>query len=289
MEALLYSVAVISALLILSGIYLLVKRVRGHKSAIEIKGFGTIKTAHHGVALVFLGIVLFAQSLTGLQQRDELKRNLDRLENSNALIVSFLAPSLLANTAFQNYFKTAPADQQQAILQRTLDMLRPEFRRVTDAKRTGFRGEDFGDVASLYNFLLSVYSKDGSGLYYKGEVQRLLRKRHLMRENFNLYLSNAPAPKAALSGLKAQAYFDERTAWVQHLLANDFLCEAVQSSNPETRNDLLQRVWEKAGEIRKYRPQGFDAGETALSTTNLERAVRDGIDKIPKPACPEMR
>lgn len=289
MDVLIYGVAAISALLVVSGIYLLAKRVHGHKSTIEIKGFGTVKTAHHGVALIFLGIVLLAPLLSTVQQRDELKRNLEQLRNSNALIVSFLTPSLLANTAFQNYFRTAPADQQQAILQRALDMLRPEFRRATDAKRTGFREDDFGDVASLYNFLLNVDSKDGSGLYYKGEVQRLLRRRHLMRENFNLYLNNAPGPKAVLTGLKAQGYPDERTAWIQHLLANDFLCEAIQTFNPATRRDLLKRVGEKVDVIRQYRSQDFDAGETTLSTKNLERAAKEGIDKIPRPVCPEMR
>ena len=288
MEALLYSGPAVGALLVLTGIYLLFKRVRGFKTEIEIGGFGTVKTVHHGLALTFLGVMLFHQSLTALQQRDELKHSLEQLEKSQALIVSVLKPSLLADTAFQSYFKAAPRNQQEAILGRAIGMLRPEFRRVTDHKRSEFEEGDFGEVASIYNFLFEVDPNDGSALYYKGEVKRLLRKRSLMRENFYLYLTHAPAPKVTLPGLRSLGYFDERTGWVHHLLANDFLCEALQASDPQGRADLLRIVERHEGQVRAYWGEGFNGGETTLSTKSLARAVNEGLDKIPRPKCPPM-
>ena len=110
-----------------------------------------------------------------------------------------------------------------------------------------------------------------------------------MRENFNLYLTYASAPGERERGLRALGYFDERTAWINHLLANDFLCEALQAaSDPAGQRVLFQRVEDKVKQVRAYRPQGYDAGETTLSTASLERATKDGLDKIPGPKCPEM-
>jgi hypothetical protein len=288
MDALLYSGPIVGLVLILAGIYLLIKRVRGFQTEVEIAGFGTIKTVHHGLALTFLGVALLLQSSTALQQRDELKRSLEQLKGSQALIVSFLKPSLLADTAFQNYFKAAPQNQQEAILRRAIGMLRPEFRRVTDSKRSEFEEKDFGNVSSIYNFLFEVDPNDGSALYYKGEVQRLLRKRYLMRENFHLYLTHAPAPKAIQPELRTLGYFDERTAWIHHLLSNDFLCEALQASNLQGRSDLLRLVEKHAKGVREYRAEGFNGGETTLSTENLERATKEEPNKIPRPKCPVM-
>lgn len=288
MNAFLYSSTIVGSVLVLAGIYLLIKRARGFQAEVEIAGFGSIKTVHHGLALTFLGVILLLQSLTALQQRDELKHSLEQLKDSQALIVSFLKPSLLADSAFQNYFKAAPQNQQEAILRRAIGMLRPEFRRVTDNKRSEFEEKDFGEVASIYNFLFEVDPNDGSALYYKGEVKRLLRKRYLMRENFHLYLTHAPAPNVIQPGLRGLAYFDERTAWIHHLLANDFLCEALQSSDPRGRSDLVRLVEKHVEQVREYRAEGFNGGETALSTKNLERAVKEGLDKVPRPKCPAV-
>jgi hypothetical protein len=168
-------------------------------------------------------------------------------------------------------------------------MLRPEFRRITDVKQSDFEEKDFGDLRSIYNFLLGVDPNDGSALYYKGEVQRLLRRRSLMRENFNLYLTHASAPGVTEPGLRALGYFDERTAWINHLLANDFLCEALQAaSDPVGQRVLFQRVEDKVKQVRAYRRQGLDAGETTLSTASLERVTKEGLDTTPRPKCPEM-
>lgn len=288
MEALLYLGTLVGILLIFAGIFLLIKRVGGHQSEIEVVGLGSIKTTHHGVALSFLGVVLILQATTALIQRDELKRSLNELKRSNALIVSFLTPSLMADTAFQNYFKATIRSQQEAILARAIGMLRPEFRKVTDEKQAMFEEKDFGSVASIYKFLLGVDARDGSALYYKGEVQRLLRRRHTMRENFNLYLTYAPARGLVLPGISGLGYFDERTGWVNHLLANDILCEAFQTSDPAGQRELLQHLDDKVKQERIYWQKGFDAGETTLSTSTLERAAKDGLDKIPRPKCPSM-
>lgn len=288
MDALLYSGPLLGTVLVLAGLYLLIKRVRGFKTQVDIAGFGTIKTVHHGLALTFLGVILFTQSLTALHQRDELKRSLDQLQHSQSQIVSFLTPSLLAETAFQGYFKAAPHNQQEAILQKAVGMLRPEFRRVTDNKKSAFEEKDFKHLASIYDFLFSVDPNDGSALYYKGEVQRLLRKRYLMRESFYLYLTHAPAPKETLLGLKALGYTDERTAWINHLLANDFLCEALQKFDPKGQAELLQLVSRHIERVKNYRTGGFNSGETTLSTETLGRAIKEGINNIPKPKCPAM-
>ena len=287
MEAQAYGGFLLGVLLAMLGIYLLFKRVRGHKTEINVAGFGTIKTTHHGMTLTFLGVALVVQAQTVLIQQNELNRSYEQLKNSQAFIVSFLTPSLLADTAFQNYFKVAPSSQQEAILRRANGMLRPEFRRVTDMKQSNFGEQDFAALASVYNFLFALDPNDGSALYYKGEVARLLRRRHLMRENFNLYLSHAPAPHSPMPPLIALGYFDERTGWIHHLLANDFLCETI-SAAPTSRHDLRERVRDHVKGERAYWVKGFSPGETTISTDALERTIEEGFNNKSMLKCPDM-
>jgi hypothetical protein len=287
MDALLYSGAVLGAVLALYGAVLLGRRLRGHTSEIELAGFGKVTTAHHGVALVFVGAAMIWQSTSGLAQRDELARTADRLRRSEEMLVAFVSPALLREPGFRSYFAAASPELREAIVRRAMGALNPEFRRVADAKQPVFAEDDFAAVRAIYDFLLADDSRNGTALYYKGEVHRLLRKPFLMRESFDLYLAQAPEPGARLPGVKGLQYFDERTAWVHHLLANDYLCEALQTASlkSDTRPDL-KMVLAEAETARKYHRDGFAASETMLSTETLEKAATKGLGAVPRPRCP---
>jgi len=283
MEALLYAGAALGAVLALAGVVILARRVRGHKAEIEIAGFGKIKTTHHGMALVFVGAALIGQSVTALQQRDDLRRTVEQLKRSEELLVSFVTPALLGDTAFRNYFVVATPGQREAIVRRAMGLLYPEFHRVTDVKQSRFEEKDFAAVRAIYDFLLEDDPRNGSALYYKGEAYRLLGRPFIMRESFFYYLDQAPAPGGRLPGVKGLQYFDERTAWIHHLLANQFLCEALQGA--PAKPDLKLVAAQVEG-VRKYKRDGFIAGETTWSTDAMERAVKEGVIGMKLPRCP---
>jgi hypothetical protein len=282
MDALLYSGAVLGAVLALAGVVFLARRIRGYRAEIDLAGFGKITTTHHGLALVFVGAALVAQSYSGLQQRDDLRATLDRLKRSEEMLVAFVSPTLLREPGFRSWFTAAAPEVREAIVRRAMGMLNPELHRVTDAKQAAFAEDDFAAVRAIYDFLLADDPGNGSALYYKGEVQRLLKKPFLMRESFGLYLAGAPGPGGRLAGVKGLQYFDERTAWVHHLLANDYLCEALQTASGKPD---LKMVLAEAESVRQYHRDGFTASETMLSTDTLEKAALKGTAAISRPRC----
>lgn len=286
MEPLLYSGAVLGALLAIFGAGLLARRVRGYKAEIDLAGFGKITTTHHGLALVFVGAAVIWQSYTGLAQREELRATVDRLKRSEEMLVAFVTPSILRDPGFRAYFTAASPGLREAIVRRAMGMLNPEFHAVTDRKQSSFGEDDFAAVRSVYEFLLADDPGNGSALYYKGEVYRLLRKPSIMRENFHAYLDRAPQPGGRIPGVKGLQYFDERTAWVHHLLANDYLCEALQTASlgSDKRPDL-KMVLAEAESVRRYRRDGFMASETMVSTEALEKGAAKGVWAAPRPRC----
>src|SRR5262249_50700837 len=114
MEALIYAMGALGALITVAGLTLLFRRVRARETELQVAGFGKIRTGHHGVALVFLGAVLFLQSASHAKQRGHLQATVEQLERSQQLIVAGLTPSLIADQAFVGYFRGAPSSQQAA-------------------------------------------------------------------------------------------------------------------------------------------------------------------------------
>ena len=282
MEPLLYSGAALGGLIAAVGLVLLARRVRGHKAEIDLGGFGRIATTHHGLALVFVGAAMMWQSAAGLAQRDELRATVDRLKRSEEMLTAFVTPSLLRDPAFRSYFAAASPELREAVVRRAMGMLNPELHAVTDRKLSGFGEDDFATVRAIYDFLLADDPRNGSALYYKGEVSRLLKKPFAMRESFGLYLAQAPDPGGRIAGVKGLQYFDERTAWVHQLLANDYLCEALQT--PGGKPDL-KMVLAEVESVRKYHHDGFTASDAMLSTEALEKVAAKGAGAAARPRC----
>ena len=282
MEPLLYSGAALGGLIALVGLVLLARRVRGHKAEIDLGGIGRIATTHHGVALVFVGAAMVWQSYAALAQRDELRATVDRLKRSEEMLVAFVTPSLMRDPGFRSYFAAASPELHEAIVRRAMGMLNPEFHAVTDRRQSAFAEDDFATLRAIVDFLLADDPHNGSALYYKGEVSRLLKKPFVMREYFGLYLAQAPEPGGRIPGVRGLQYFDERTAWVHQLLANDYLCEALQTA---TGKPDLKMVLAEAESVRKYHRDGFAASETMLSTEALEKAALKGPAGLPRPRC----
>jgi hypothetical protein len=122
--------------------------------------------------------------------------------------------------------------------------------------RQQYQFQRFDCVANIARALLEVDQDNGHGLYYFGEVwnvrsiqdpAREVYLRARMREAFRRYLSVernlADSEKdgtAAACYLRSKGYCAERTAWINHLMAIDFLRMARNESDRDTKIKMLR-------------------------------------------------
>src|SRR5207237_681711 len=85
---------------------------------------------------------------------------------------------------------------------------------------------DFAHVDRLIDFLFALDPNSGTGWYYRGEARRRAGSAELGRDAFKQYLAvekSLPPEDRRTNKASLRGYFPERTAWIQHLLARDYL------------------------------------------------------------------
>ena len=71
----------------------------------------------------------------------------------------------------------------------------------------------------------------------------------------------------------------QRTAWIYHLLANDFYARAMAQSDRRHRTTDLTRAGEVLVEARKYgRPEGGEGFDQCIPTTILAEKIAEALD-----------
>lgn len=138
--------------------------------------------------------------------------------------------------------------------------------------------EEFKTLNGLIDFLLAIEPRDGHGLYYRGEAQRLLHRKDKngagylgSHDAFYKYLNQAEILKGENGsrpigcGDDALGYCPERTAWIANLLAQDFYRTAQAKEEEKRKGDLC-----KAAEYAEF----------ALKLRN-EKEFRDPIQGTP--------
>jgi len=94
---------------------------------------------------------------------------------------------------------------------------------------------DYGHIDEITSFMLSVDPNNGHALYYNGQEKRARKMLGSSQEDFFKYLEvehGLPDSERGGSTLRKECYdrakgfCKQRTAWIQHLLANDFIEEA---------------------------------------------------------------
>jgi hypothetical protein len=134
----------------------------------------------------------------------------------------------------------------------------------------------FEPVLDLAALLADVDQENGHALYYEGEAYRSLGSRTFMRGALQRYLAAADRHVEAEKGPAAECYehpsgyCGERTAWINHLMANDYYNESPTSNNLGTAFKYEQQVL-------AIRPQGFYGLKTIKSSCDLLQRIADGI------------
>ena len=176
-----------------------------------------------------------------------------------------------------------------------VDDLRLEYPKVRDSLAHG--SGDFGKVDKDVDVILKLEPRNGHGLYYQGEIKRIKNKLlfdsqsciiasrlasdpgplHPFETDFLRYLDIEKAlPDEDRRGnytgetcySRTLGYCDERTAWINHLLANDFFEEGMLSHDPAIKADKLHRALKYAETARdNYRDEHNQPGFTQCTPT----------------------
>ncbi len=226
-----------------------------------------------------------------------------------ALLVGTSAPWWLRYVRGSSAETDAPAGPRASELVTLAQRLREEFAETRTKLEQSHAVT--ADVTSLHARVAALRTLDpanGHAWYFAGESARLGNPtlftfsgcvRPLAepvdldgyQRDFNRYLDVArTVPKNASddsSGLYcytlANGYCTQRTAWVQHLLANDLYEEARVATDSADRAAKLSRARAYVAEATKWRrPDGQVGFEQCRDTIQLQRAIDDELTRFPQ-------
>lgn len=157
--------------------------------------------------------------------------------------------------------------------------------------RQRFNLRDFDCVSGLATVLLEVDQDNGHGLYFLGEALRAKAKqdstqanifRGQMRSFFFRYLDNESNlalgdrdGNAAVCYERENGYCKERTAWINHLMANDYYQQAQDTVDKEIKMHHLQRALKFVDNDLKF--GGFDE---ILPSKALKHKISEELDSL---------
>ncbi len=159
-------------------------------------------------------------------------------------------------------------------------LLRLSGRKLQEQYREGH----YSYVSDLAALLLGFDPDNGHGLYYAGEIWRMRRNSSEMRTNFKRYLAFGPGlPASERSGDsrkcydRAKGYCKERTAYINHLLANNFYAEALRTRDKSNRAADLEEALKYANEALRLWKGGFPRDKTTLATSVIRERATEAL------------
>ena len=187
-----------------------------------------------------------------------------------------------------------PTSGKEAQILQLADELRKEFGNALQAlARTSVA--DFSGAQSVLERLKELDDRNGHVWYFSGEIKRLsLHARftpegcvrdfgadprdflNSYHDDFRQYLEierslptseTGGSPGVLLCRDRPKGFCVQRTAWINHLLANDLFREAEATANKLDRVAKVKRAKEFANEALRYTPTGGEAGFTECIPT----------------------
>ncbi len=133
---------------------------------------------------------------------------------------------------------------------------------------------DFTHIDDIIRFILTVDPLNGHALYFNGQAKRARKMPGAGQHDFFQYLEVEEGLSAKERGestardvcyQRMKGYCRQRTAWIQHLLANDYAREASNTKNCE----LFQKAKNYATKALVNFPGGFTGEGQGISTTQV--------------------
>lgn len=172
------------------------------------------------------------------------------------------------------------------IILESAKILREEWRTNILANEPAQR--DYTHTDELVKLILDIDRNNGHALYYAGESKRkqgVLGGRH---QDFNKYLEveEKLPPEARGNSTDQEVCYEEprgyckqRTAWIQHLLAKDYLEMGRKETDREKKREALHTALKRAHEALDNFPGGFNADGQG-STKAIERESADELKRL---------
>jgi hypothetical protein len=145
----------------------------------------------------------------------------------------------LLQNDLKHYVEALPSDSTAEILKKASEILVNRFaegaKSAIDAKRA-FRPEDFYSAQDVISFMSGLDRSNGHALYYSGEIARKTGDPDNGHQQFFRYLETESTlgTTARVGGTTIDAcrtprgYCRQRTAWIDHLLANDIYKDTLR-------------------------------------------------------------
>lgn len=211
----------------------------------------------------------------------------------------FFDPARLSEDSYRRCVRGLQPTVQTPILAEAVRRLKGQYTSVLiTASAQEPSAEQFRTIHSLIDFLLAVDPLDGHGLYYRGEAERLLYRKDRngagylgSHASFNQYLKNLEilsqenTTREINCADDALGYCSERTAWVAHLLAQDFYRTSFLKTKGKRQEDLCQAA-RQAAFVLKIRGSGFDGALHWIPTEELIQRVGVQLERLQLGACP---
>jgi hypothetical protein len=212
-----------------------------------------------GVASV-IGLGTWYSSNTIEEERDSLARKVDQVGQRLRLQRGAFRGGPLALA-----IKKLPVSEQSMFL---LD--------AANSLKMLYHDGRFDSVLNLAEIVGDLNTGNGHALYFEGEAYRSLGDRTNMRGQLQKYLQESDHRTDSLDGDAARCYqrpggyCRERTAWIDHLLANDYYREALTSGSQIDREaSSLGTAFNYEKHTLAIRPLGFYRLESIESSCEL--------------------
>lgn len=157
------------------------------------------------------------------------------------------------------------SELNETILRRA-DELRREFRIAIENKKPPLSADDFTSVLNLINAIQQMDTNNGHAHYYSAEVKRWMNLREESHQDFYRYLDYASTLSDVLKNggtsveecyRRADGYCRQRTGWIHHLIALDFLSKGRRENNDRIKLSLFESSLNHANAAIEYFPGGF--------------------------------
>ena len=163
-------------------------------------------------------------------------------------------------------------EEQDAVISKTASMMRGYF-----------KNGDYSRTEEVRKLLSALNADSGYAYYFEGEVKRKTGHREQSHLPFEKYLAHEKTLPAEVSktgpeikecSKDALGYCQQRTAWICHLLANDYFAMSAKEG-PEQKMTLLQKAASHAQcALDNYPPKGFDAIGSMPQTVELQNQIK---------------
>lgn len=134
----------------------------------------------------------------------------------------------------RSYMGKLPASEQMLVLKAAAGILANRF---GEALREKWTAATFDSSKDVIGFILDLDKNNGHALYFSGEIKRKLGHPEKGHQELYLYIEREKEllPESREGGTEVAAcrrpsgYCRQRTAWIHHLLANDFYADGLKS------------------------------------------------------------